>query len=64
MWFTRHTSFVVCLSLGGLSSVFGTLIYSFLDFNLHIPANALLFFVIIGLVYRLTFAKFSDDIRT
>jgi O-antigen ligase len=54
-WMKRHDSYVVCLSLGGIASVFGVLLYSILDFNLHIPANALLFFIILGLVYRLVF---------
>jgi O-antigen ligase len=61
-WLSRHNSFVVCLSLGGLASVFATLIYSLLDFNLHIPANTLLFFIIMALVYCLTFTQFNDVI--
>ena len=64
IWLTRHDTYVVCLVFGGLASLFGMLVYSFLDFNLHIPANALLFFVILGLVYRLAFSRFNpnDDV--
>lgn len=62
MWLRRHNSYVVSLVLAGSASIFGVLAYSFLDFNLHIPANALLFFVIMGLVYRLVHTRFSYDV--
>ncbi len=35
-------------ALGGLTALF---LHSFVDFNLHIPANALLFFVLAGIAY-------------
>lgn len=54
-WFKRHDLYVVSLVLGGLVSICGMLVYSLLDFNLHIPANGLLFFIIMGLVYKLVF---------
>jgi len=64
MWFKRHDSYVVCLVLGGVGSVLSMLVYSFLDFNLQIPANGLLFFVIMGLVYRLVYVRFNDAAPT
>jgi O-antigen ligase len=39
------SSFAVALNLSGLVGCCGMLVHSLLDFNLHIPANALLFFV-------------------
>jgi O-antigen ligase len=39
------TSFEAALNLTGLIAVVGILVHSLVDFNLHIPANALLFFV-------------------
>lgn len=36
--------------LGALAACFGLLLHSFTDFNLHIPANALLFFVLASLL--------------
>jgi len=60
MWLKRHDSYVVCLVLGGAGSVLSMLLYSFLDFNLQIPANGLLFFVIMGLVYRLVYMRLDD----
>jgi len=59
MWLKRRDPYVVSLVLGGLASLTGMLAYSLLDFNLHIPANGMLFFIIMGLVYRLTFLESS-----
>jgi len=60
IWLNRHNTYVVTVVLGGISSVFGMLVYSLLDFNLHIPANALLFFVVMALTYRMAFTRFGD----
>jgi O-antigen ligase len=38
-------SFAAALHLSGLVACIGILVHSFVDFNLHIPANALLFFL-------------------
>jgi O-antigen ligase len=42
-------SFAVTLHLSGLVGCTGFLVHSFVDFNLHIPANALLFFLMANL---------------
>jgi hypothetical protein len=39
------SSFAVSLHLAAFIGCFGFLVHSFVDFNLHIPANALLFFL-------------------
>jgi hypothetical protein len=39
------SSFGSVLNLSGLIACSGILVHSLVDFNLHIPANALLFFV-------------------
>jgi O-antigen ligase len=36
--------------IGGLISLYAILFHSLVDFNMHIPANSLLFFIILGLV--------------
>jgi len=41
----RDKSFSAALHLSGLVACVGFLVHSFVDFNLHIPANALLFFL-------------------
>ncbi len=46
--------------LGGMSAVTAILVHGTVDFNLHIPGNALLFTVIAGLVAG---AKFSRTDR-
>jgi O-antigen ligase len=38
-------SFAAALHLSGLVACIGILVHSFVDFNLHIPANALIFFL-------------------
>ena len=42
---TLGSSFGSALNLSGLVACCGILVHSLVDFNLHIPANALLFFV-------------------
>jgi len=63
LWLKRREPYVVCLALGGICSILGMLIYSLLDFNLHIPAVALLFFIIMGLVYRIILLERKDEAR-
>jgi O-antigen ligase/tetratricopeptide (TPR) repeat protein len=48
--FSRRDTWVINLTIGGLSSLFVIFIFSFSDFNLHIPANAVLLCIIIGLI--------------
>jgi putative inorganic carbon (hco3(-)) transporter len=42
---SEETSFSSVLNLSGLVACSGILVHSLVDFNLHIPANALLFLV-------------------
>ncbi len=41
----KNLSFAVAFRLSGLAACCGFLVHSLVDFNLHIPANALLFFL-------------------
>jgi O-antigen ligase len=61
IWIKRHDTYAVCMVFGATASLFVMLVYSFLDFNLHIPANALLFFVIMGLAYRIAITQFVQN---
>lgn len=45
----RHNLWVVGLTIGFFGSIMSILIHSFTDFNLHIPANALLLAIILAL---------------
>jgi O-antigen ligase len=48
-FWTQHDATVRALQLGALVGCVGLLVHSFADFNLHIPANALLFYLLAGI---------------
>ena len=48
-WYERRNAEIKGLALGGIISVIVVAAHSFTDFNLHIPANMLLFSVILSL---------------
>lgn len=50
-WRRRHSRRKVAIGAGGLSALVSLLVHSGMDFNLHIPSNALLFTVIAALTY-------------
>ena len=50
-WRIRHNTFAQCIGIGGISSCVAMAVHSFTDFNLHIPANALLLTVIVAITY-------------
>lgn len=54
-WRRKHGLFGKCIGAGGLASFVAIATHSFTDFNLHIPANALLFAVISALTYAALF---------
>jgi O-antigen ligase len=54
-WRRKHGMFGKCIGAGGLASFVAIATHSFTDFNLHIPANALLFAVISALTYAALF---------
>ena len=54
-WRTRHNKFSICFGAGGLTSFVAIGIHSIADFNMHIPANALLLSVIAGITYASVF---------
>jgi O-antigen ligase len=54
-WSERHNPEIKGLVLGGLVSVAAMLFHSVTDFNLHIPANVLLFAVVLSLTFGTAF---------
>ena len=54
-WRRKHGMFGKCIGAGGLASFMAIATHSFTDFNLHIPANALLFAVISAITYAAVF---------
>jgi O-antigen ligase len=61
LWRTRKHPEVKGLALGGIISVAAILVHSLTDFNLHIPANMLLFAVILALTMVTAFFKKSTS---
>lgn len=51
-WFRRRNTFSIFIGAGGLTAAFALLIHSLADFNLQIPANATLLFLLMGLTWR------------
>lgn len=50
-WKQRRSRWAIAIGAGGFSSMASLLCHSAMDFNLHIPSNALLFTVIAALTY-------------
>ncbi len=57
LWKKRQDPDLKGLAMGGFISIFGILIHSITDFNLHIPANMLLFSVVLSLIITTTHYK-------
>jgi four helix bundle protein len=51
-WFRRRNTFSIFIGAGGLAAAFALLLHSLADFNLQIPANAMLLFLVMGLTWR------------
>jgi O-antigen ligase len=54
-WMKRHRTYVKAIGAGGMASLSAIAVHSVTDFNLHIPANALLLSVIAALTYSVVF---------
>jgi O-antigen ligase len=52
VWFKRHSPFAVYMAIGGMTGLFSVGLHSFFEFPLHIPGDAVLFFLMLGLSYR------------
>lgn len=48
-WYDRQDPLAVGIGLGGMTSLTALLLHSLVDFNLRIPANAFLLFMVLGL---------------
>jgi O-antigen ligase len=59
-WLRRRNPYSRFLGAGGLVAAFALLVHSLADFNLQIPANAMLLFMIMGLTWRLVHTSFPS----
>jgi len=62
-WRVRHDPFVQALVPAGLAALFGMALHSLVDFNLRIPANALLFTVVLALTFACTNLPHGTSVR-
>jgi O-antigen ligase len=60
----RHDPFAKSIVIGGLCGLLGVIIHSFVDFNFHIPAVSLLFWLLLGLVYKCLSTHFYSPEKT
>jgi O-antigen ligase len=56
-WQKRRDAYVRGMTLGGLTGIVAIILHSAADFNLHIPANALLLAIIMGLTFNMVNLK-------
>ncbi len=49
LWRKRKNSFSIGIGLGGMGAMVSLALHSFVDFNMHIPANALLLSMAMGI---------------
>jgi len=61
IWRLRRYPQAKGLALGGIIAVINILIHSVVDFNLHIPANMVLFSVVLSLTVVIAFYKRRED---
>ena len=57
LWDKRRNPFAVYITLGCLMGILSVSLHSLFDFNFHIPANTILFFIILAITYRAVYIK-------
>jgi O-antigen ligase len=62
MWKVRRHPGIRGLALGGLVAVVVMLLHSITDFNLHIPANMMLFAVVLSLTVATAFYRRNTNV--
>jgi O-antigen ligase len=60
LWLTRHDVYVRGIGAGGLAATIAMLVHSFADFNLQIPSNTLLLFIVMGLTWHVLNSDFRQ----
>lgn len=62
LFFKRHDQRVIYITLGCLIGLFSITMHSLFDFVFHVPANFLLFFIILGLALRTAYLKEPQEL--
>jgi len=60
----NNDSFRYFVTLGAFTGVFSILAHSFVDFNLHIPSNAVYFTTLIGIIYAVNGRDYQNSSGT
>lgn len=63
MWRERNSNFSIFLTAGLLTGILSVLMHSFFDFIFHVPANAILFSIILALTYRTVYMKEHNSLH-
>ncbi len=59
LWLIRRNPFSRGIGAGGIAAVISMMVHSFADFNLQIPANALLTFIVMAITWQAVNSSFS-----
>ena len=59
-WLKRHSTYTKTIGAACMASLLAISVHSFTDFNLHIPANAMLFAVVAGITYSVVMNREED----
>ncbi|MDD2689678.1 MAG: O-antigen ligase family protein, partial [Candidatus Omnitrophica bacterium] len=62
LFFRRHNVRVIYITLGCLIGLFSITLHSLFDFVFHVPANALLFCIILALIFRVIYLKEQQNL--
>lgn len=60
-WMKRHRTYVKAVGAGGMASLAAITVHSVTDFNLHIPANAMLLAIVAAITYSVVFTIGRED---
>lgn len=61
LWQQKRHPYVRWLSFAGFVGIVSILFHSSVDFNLHVPANTLLFFIILALINNILHLRNTED---
>jgi len=62
VWFKRREPYASYMTLGCIISISAFILHSLLDFVFHVPADALLFFIILALAFRTVYLKHEQNL--
>jgi len=64
IWAGRRDKCATYVTLGAAIGVFAILLHGVVDFNMHIPSNALLFFILLGICFAMVSSRPREERNT